>query len=57
VLTLLDRIADGSLDDLSGRFLHATDDPDALRAALDVAGPRARTLRLAAAGEHDPLAR
>ena len=57
VLTLLDRIADGSLDDLSGRFLHATDDPEQLRAALAAAGPRARTLRLAAAGEGDPLAR
>jgi len=40
VLTLLDRIADGSLDDLSGRFLHATDDPEALRAALLAAGDR-----------------
>jgi NAD(P)-dependent dehydrogenase (short-subunit alcohol dehydrogenase family) len=57
VLTLLDRIADGSLDDLSGRFLHATDDPEHLRGAVEAAGPRARTLRLVAAGEDDPLAR
>ncbi len=57
VLTLLDRIADGSLDDLSGRFLHATDDPEQLRAAVEESGPRARTLRLAAAGESDPLDR
>jgi NADP-dependent 3-hydroxy acid dehydrogenase YdfG len=57
VLTLLDRIADGSLDDLAGLFLHATDDPEQLRAAVEATGPRARTLRLAAAGEDDPLAR
>ena len=57
VLTLVDRIADGSLDDLSGRFLHATDDPERLRAAVGEAGPRARTLRLAPAWDGDPLAR
>lgn len=57
VLTLLVRIADGSLDALSGRFLHATDDPDALLVALEETGERARTLRLAAAHEGDPLAR
>jgi len=57
VLTLLDRIADGSLDAVSGRFLHATDDPEALLAAVAVAGEQARTLRLAAAYDGDPLAR
>jgi NAD(P)-dependent dehydrogenase (short-subunit alcohol dehydrogenase family) len=57
VLTLLDRIAAGSLDDLSGRFLHATDEPETLRAGVASTGPRARTLRLVAAGEDDPLAR
>jgi NADP-dependent 3-hydroxy acid dehydrogenase YdfG len=57
VLTLLDRIADGSLDDLTGRFLHATDDPDALIAAVAATGEKARTLRLAAAHDGDPLAR
>ena len=57
VLTLLDRIADGSLDALSGRFVHATDDPDRLLAAIVAAGPRARTLRLVPAEDGDPLAR
>jgi hypothetical protein len=57
VLTLVDRIASGSLDDLSGRFLHATDEPETLRAGVASTGPRARTLRLVAAGEDDPLAR
>jgi NADP-dependent 3-hydroxy acid dehydrogenase YdfG len=56
VLTLLDRIADGTLDALSGRFLHATDDPERLPAVLERAGPRARTLRLAPAEDGDPLA-
>jgi 3-oxoacyl-[acyl-carrier protein] reductase len=57
VLTLVDRISDGSLDDLSGRFLHATDDPDLLRAGVESSGPAARTLRLAPAWDADPLAR
>jgi NADP-dependent 3-hydroxy acid dehydrogenase YdfG len=57
VLTLLDRIAAGSLDPLAGRFLHATDDPEQLLAAVAASGPRARTLRLSAAHDGDPLAR
>jgi len=57
VLTLLDRIADGSLDPLAGRFVHATDDPETLLGAVEATGPRARTLRLAAAYDGDPLAR
>ncbi|MDA8436622.1 MAG: SDR family NAD(P)-dependent oxidoreductase [Actinomycetales bacterium] len=57
VQMLLDRIASGSLDALSGRFLHATDDPDRLLAAVRVAGPRARTLRLVPAEDADPVAR
>ena len=44
---------------LAGRFLHATDDPDAACvAAVAAADPRARTLRLApGVGDEDPLAR
>ncbi len=57
VLDLLDEIASGRLDGLAGRFLHATDDRATL---LDAVGPidhRARTLRLSAAYDGDPMAR
>lgn len=57
VLALLDRIADGAMDALSGRFLHATDDPERLRAVVPDAGPQARTLRLAPGWDGDPLSR
>ena len=57
VLALLDRIADGSLDALAGRFVHATDDPAVLLAAVAATGERARTLRLVAAHDDDPFAR
>ena len=53
-LGLLDEIASGRLDPLAGRFLHATDDLDALLAAVDGDDPRARTLRLAPAYDADP---
>jgi 3-oxoacyl-[acyl-carrier protein] reductase len=45
-------LASGRYDALSGRFVHATDDLDAL---LTVTDPDARRLRLAPAGEADPL--
>ena len=45
-------LASGRYDGLSGRFLHATDDLDAVLAA---AGPDGRRLRLSPAGDADPL--
>jgi 3-oxoacyl-[acyl-carrier protein] reductase len=45
-------LASGRYDELSGRFLHATDDLDDVMAA---AGPEGRRLRLMPAGEADPL--
>lgn len=56
LLRLVDRVAAGDLDPLSGRFLHARDDHDRLLAELDPADPRPRTLRLAAAFPDDPRA-
>ena len=60
LLGLLDAIAAGRLDPLAGKFLHATDDLDALLAAVPD-DPRARTLRLAPAAvahpDGDPQAR
>jgi NAD(P)-dependent dehydrogenase (short-subunit alcohol dehydrogenase family) len=68
LLNLLDAIATGAVDDLSGRFLHATDDLEALRAAVaareeweggvppvTAAARRARTLRMHPAEDGDPL--
>ena len=45
-------LASGRYDGLSGRFLHATDDFEAVLAA---AGPDGRRLRLSPAGDADPL--
>jgi NAD(P)-dependent dehydrogenase (short-subunit alcohol dehydrogenase family) len=56
VLALVDAIAGGRLDGQAGRFLHATDDLDALLAAWDPTDDRARTLRLAPAYDADPVA-
>ena len=60
LLGLLDAIATGRLDPLAGKFLHATDDLDALLVAASD-DPRARTLRLVPAAvarpEGDPQAR
>ena len=60
LLGLLDAVAAGRLDPLAGKFLHATDDLDALLAAA-AGDPRARTLRLAPAAvahpDGDPQAR
>ncbi len=55
-LALVDEIATGHLDPLAGRYLHATDDQDAVLAAIDPADPRPRTLRLTAAWPDDPHA-
>jgi NAD(P)-dependent dehydrogenase (short-subunit alcohol dehydrogenase family) len=57
LLEVIDAIAAGELDALSGRFLHATDDREALLAAVAEEHPRARTLRLAPAWPDDPQAR
>lgn len=57
LLALLDAIADGLVDPLAGRFLHATDDLDALVESIAADDPRARTLRLAPAHDADPQAR
>jgi NAD(P)-dependent dehydrogenase (short-subunit alcohol dehydrogenase family) len=45
-------LVSGRYDGLAGRFVHAEDDLDAL---LGVTGPDARRLRLAPAGDADPL--
>jgi NADP-dependent 3-hydroxy acid dehydrogenase YdfG len=55
VLALVDAIAGGRLDGQAGRFLHATDDLDALLAAWDPTDDRARTLRLSPAYDADPI--
>jgi NADP-dependent 3-hydroxy acid dehydrogenase YdfG len=57
LLALVDAIAAGRVDALAGRFLHATDDLDALVEAIATDDPRARTLRLHPAHEADPQAR
>ena len=56
VLGLVDEIASGRIDPLAGRFVHATDDRDALLAAWDPSDDRPRTLRLAPAFDDDPVA-
>jgi NAD(P)-dependent dehydrogenase (short-subunit alcohol dehydrogenase family) len=56
LLGLVDQIATGHLDALAGRYLHATDDQDAVLAAVDPADPRPRTLRMTAAWPSDPHA-
>ena len=57
LLGLVDEIAAGRVDPLAGRFLHATDDLDALVESIAADDPRARTLRLAPAHAEDPQAR
>jgi 3-oxoacyl-[acyl-carrier protein] reductase len=57
ILGLVDEIATGRLDVLAGRFVHATDDRDALLARWDPSDDRARTLRLVPAHDQDPIAR
>jgi NADP-dependent 3-hydroxy acid dehydrogenase YdfG len=57
ILTLLDTIAAGGIDDLAGRFVHATDDLDVLRAGLAASDDRARTLRMHPAYDDDPMHR
>jgi 3-oxoacyl-[acyl-carrier protein] reductase len=57
LLELIDAIAAGQVDPLAGRFLHATDDLDVLRAAIGADDPRPRTLRLAPSGADDPQSR
>jgi len=54
LLGLVDEIASGRLDPLAGRFVHASDDRDALLAGIDLDDPRGRTLRLAAGWPDDP---
>lgn len=57
LLELVDEIAAGRVDPLAGRFLHATDDLDALIEAIAADDVRARTLRMAPAHGSDPQAR
>jgi NAD(P)-dependent dehydrogenase (short-subunit alcohol dehydrogenase family) len=57
LLALVDVIAAGGLDDLAGRFVHATDDLDALRAGVASSDARARTLRMHPAYDDDPMHR
>jgi len=57
LLGLLDVIAAGDVDDLAGRFVHATDDLVALRAGVATSDDRARTLRMHPAYEGDPMHR
>lgn len=52
---LVDRIAAGEVDAAAGHFLHATDDPERVVAAVE-ADPTVRTLRQVAAYDGDPSA-
>ena len=52
---LVDRIAAGEVDTAAGHFLHATDDPERVVAAVE-ADPTVRTLRQVAAYDGDPSA-
>lgn len=52
------KLTSGRYDDLRGRFIHATEELDALLERLRSApSPHARRLRLAAAGPDDPVVR
>jgi 3-oxoacyl-[acyl-carrier protein] reductase len=57
LLDLVDAIAAGDVDDPAGRFVHATDDHDVLRAAVAASDDRARTLRMHPAFDDDPMHR
>ena len=57
LLALIDAIAAGDIDDLAGRFVHATDDLDVLRAGVAASDDRARTLRMHPAYDDDPMHR